>query len=84
MRRAPQLLQQTRRPLAAKAGSVVKEDYEYKRAGTRNSLPSPWSPKEGIGKWRSTARRTKVDFVKFVARLVETVYAKAQKIHPGC
>ena len=28
-----------------------------------------------------TARRTKVDFVKFVARLVETVYAKAQRIH---
>jgi hypothetical protein len=28
-----------------------------------------------------TARRTKCDFVKFIVRLVETVYAKAQKIH---
>ena len=28
-----------------------------------------------------TARRTKPDFVKFIGRLVETVYAQAEKIH---
>ena len=75
-----QLLEQTRRPLAGKAGSVAKEDYEYKRAGTRNLFVAV-EPKGGHREVEVTARRTKSDFVKFVGRLVETVYAKAQKIH---
>ena len=34
--KSKQLLEQTRRPIAAAPGQVAKEDYEYKRAGTRN------------------------------------------------
>ena len=34
--KSKQLLQQTRRPIAAGPGQIAKEDYEYKRAGTRN------------------------------------------------
>jgi hypothetical protein len=78
--KSKQLLQQTRRPLAAKAGSVAKEDYEYKRAGTRNLFIAV-EPKGGHREVEVTARRTKVDFVRFIGRLVETVYAEAQKIH---
>lgn len=74
------LLQQTRRPLAAQAGRVAKEDYEYKRAGTRNLFVAV-EPKGGHREVAVTARRTKADFVKFVRRLVETVYAQAQKVH---
>ena len=78
--KSKQLLQQTRRPLAATVGRVVKEDYEYKRAGTRNLFVAV-EPKGGPREVEVTARRTQVDLVKFVARLVETVYAQAQKIH---
>src|ERR1043165_8091266 len=34
--KSKQLLKQTRRPLTATAGQIAKEDYEYKRAGTRS------------------------------------------------
>ena len=78
--KSKQLLEQTRQPLAGKAGSVAKEDYEYKRAGTRNLFVAV-EPKGCHREVEVTARRTKSDFVKFVGRLVETVYAKAQKIH---
>lgn len=78
--KSKQLLAQTRRPLAAKAGTVAKEDYEYKRAGTRNLFVAV-EPKGQHREVAVTARRTKPDFVKFIGRLVETVYAKAEKIH---
>jgi len=78
--KSKQLLEQTRQPLAGKAGSVAKEDYEYKRAGTRNLFVAV-EPKGCHREVEVTARRTKCDFVKFIVRLVETVYAKAQKIH---
>ena len=78
--KSKQLLEQTRRPLPAKAGVVAKEDDEYQRAGTRNLFVAV----EPQGRHREvevTARRTKPDFVKFIGRLVETVCVKAQKIH---
>jgi hypothetical protein len=78
--KSKQLLEQTRQPLVGKAGSVAKEDYEYKRAGTRNLFVAV-EPKGCHREVEVTARRTKCDFVKFIRRLVETVYAKAQKIH---
>jgi hypothetical protein len=34
--KSKQLIGQTRSPIAAKPGQIAKEDYEYKRAGTRN------------------------------------------------
>ena len=78
--KSKQLLEQTRQPLAGKAGSVAKEDYEYKRAGTRNLFVAV-EPKGCHREVEVTARRTKSDFVKLVGRLVETVYVKTQKIH---
>jgi DDE superfamily endonuclease len=78
--KSKQLLEQTRRAISAQAGTVAKEDYEYKRAGTRNLFVAV-EPKGGQRQVSVTARRTKVDFVSFVGHLVEGVYLKATKIH---
>jgi hypothetical protein len=78
--KSKQLLAQTRKPIVARPGTVAKEDYEYRRAGTRNIFVAV-EPKGGQRQIEVTARRTKVDFVGFVGRLVEKVYAGAEKIH---
>jgi hypothetical protein len=78
--KSKQLLQQTRRPIPAVPGQVAKEDYEYKRAGTRNLFVAV-EPKAGHREVAVTARRTKSDFVAFVQFLALEVYAQARKIH---
>ena len=78
--KSKQLLQQTRTPIAARPGKPIKEDYEYRRVGTRNIFMAV-EPKGGQRQTEVTARRTKRDFVRFIGQLVEKVYAGAQKIH---
>ena len=78
--KSKQLLQQTRTPIAVKPGAPIKEDYEYRRTGTRNIFLAV-EPKGGYRQAEVTIRRTKPDFVRFIGRLVEKVYAGAQKIH---
>lgn len=78
--KSKQLLEQTRRPLPASPGQVAKEDYEYKRAGTRNLFVAV-EPKAGHREVTVTGRRTKTDFVAFVQFLALEVYAQARKIH---
>ena len=78
--KSKQLLEQTRRPLPGKPGMAAKEDYEYRRAGTRNLFVAV-EPKGGRRQVAVTARRTKADFVNFVSGLVEGVYGGARKIH---
>jgi hypothetical protein len=78
--KSKQLLEQTRRPIPAVAGQVAKEDYEYKRAGTRNLFLAV-EPKAGHRQVEVTGRRTKPDFVAFVQYLAGEVYAHARKIH---
>lgn len=78
--KSKQLLQQTRTPIAAKPSAPIKEDYEYRRTGTRNIFLAV-EPKGGYRQAEVTIRRTKPDFVRFIGRLVEKVYAGAQKIH---
>ena len=78
--KSKQLLRQTRTPTAAQPGRCTHEDYEYRRAGTRNLFVAV----EPRGKRRFvevTARRTKVDFVAFVKNLLEEVYATALTVH---
>ena len=78
--KSKQLLIQTRKTIQGKAGASEKEDYEYRRAGTRNIFVAV----EPLGKFRKlsvTARRTKVDFVTFIQDLATTTYASAKKIH---
>ena len=78
--KSKQLLEQTRRPIPAIPGRVAKEDYEYKRAGTRNLFVAV-EPKAGHWEVEVTRRRTKPDFVALVQYLAQEVYAPARKIH---
>lgn len=78
--KSKQLLEQTRRPIPAVPGQEAKEDYEYKRAGTRNLFVAV-EPKAGHREVEVTLRRTKRDFVAFVQYLAQEVYSRARKIH---
>ena len=78
--KSKQLLEQPRALIAASPGKPLKEDYEYRRAGTCNIFMAV-EPKGGCRHVEVTARRTKSDFVKFISHLVKKVYPDAQKIH---
>jgi hypothetical protein len=78
--KSKQLLQDMRTPLSLKPGVLAKQDYEYKRAGTCNLFVAV-EPKGEHRIVEVTARRTKVDFVDFVCRLLRAVYARASKVH---
>ena len=78
--KSKQLLEQTRSPLAAGPGHLATEDYEYRRAGTRNLFVAV-EPKGGRRRVAVTRRRTKPDFVGFVQSLVHGPYATARTIH---
>ena len=78
--KSKQLLAQTRPPWAASPGHLAREDYEYRRAGTRNLFVAV-QPKGGRRAVTVTRRRTKPDFVGFVQRLVNGAYATARTIH---
>jgi len=66
-------------PLAASPGHLAREDYEYRRADTRNVFVAI-KPKGGRRAVTVTRRRTKPDFVGFVQRLINGAYARARKI----
>jgi hypothetical protein len=78
--KSKQLLEQTRRPLPAGPGQIAKEDYEYRRAGTRNLFVAV-EPQAGHREVAVTQRRTKRDFVAFVQYLAQQVYAGARRLH---
>ena len=78
--KSKQLLKDMRTPLPLKPGVPAKQDYEYKRAGTCNLFVAV-EPKGERRIVEVTARRTKVDFVDFVCRLLKAVYARARKVH---
>lgn len=78
--KSKQLLRETRRPLPAKPGTPAKEDYEYERAGTCNIFVAV-EPRGQRRLAQVTARRTKVDFVGFVCRLLHSGYSQARKVH---
>ena len=78
--KSKQLLAQTREPMPVRVGSCRKEDYEYKRCGTRNIFLAV----EPRGKWRHvemTSRRQKKDFVGFIHALLLGRYANSQHVH---
>lgn len=75
-----QLLRETRDPLPAAPGSLARADYEYERAGTCNIFIAV-EPRGRRRIAQVTARRTKVDFVAFVCRMLRRGYAQARKVH---
>ena len=78
--KSKQLLACSRPEIQAKPGHSAKQDYEYRRKGTRNIFVAV-EPKGGHREAAVTARRTKVDFVRFVEGLLSTVYAGARTLH---
>jgi len=71
--KSKQLLMHSRTPLPMRRGTPLREDYEYKRRGTRNLFVAV-EPRVGRRTVTVTARRTKNDFVAFIRHLLEKVY----------
>ena len=75
-----QLLGHSRAPLPMSAGEPTKIDYEYVRGGTVNLFVAV-EPQAGHREISVTSRRGKVDFVTFIASLLEGTYATARRVH---
>ena len=74
-----QLLADTRPPLPAKPGLPLRQDYEYRREGTRNLFLAC----EPLAGWRHvevTERRTMQDFARQMRWLVDEAYPEAQVV----
>jgi len=74
-----QLIAETRIPLPASPGQVLRYDYEYKRNGTRNLFLCF----EPLAAWRHvevTESRTKLDFAHQMRWLVDVAYPDAECI----
>jgi transposase len=65
--------------LVLKPGQVVRQDYEYKRNGTRNLFLFV-EPKAGFRQVLVTQRRTKRDFAFAMRYLVDVMYPEAECI----
>ena len=74
-----QLLAHIADPLALQPGHASRQDYEYKRNGTRN-LFLFIEPKAGFRHVLVTNRRTKQDFAFALRYLVDVVYPEAECI----
>jgi hypothetical protein len=74
-----QLLEHTRTPLPAMAGTPARVDDEYKRCGTANIFAAI-EPLTGACVLEATERRTAVDMARFLRSLSDEVYATASAI----
>jgi transposase len=74
-----QLIAETRIPLPASPGHVLRFDYEYKRNGTRN-LFLFFEPLAGWRHVEVTEHRTKLDFAHQMRWLVDVAYPDAECI----
>ena len=77
--KSKQLLRNKRKGRGAKPGKRRREDYEYKRNGTRNIFMMV-EPKVGWRRAKVTRKRKKPDFAECIRELADEKYAKAQKI----
>jgi len=71
-----QLIAEVREPLPSRPGHVAKYDSEYERRGTANIFMAV-EPLAGKRTVQVTDRRTKIDWARFVSRLLTTVYPEA-------
>jgi hypothetical protein len=78
--KSKQLLRHSRQPLPLTPGKPTREDYEYVRAGTCNIFVAV-EPLGGHRIAQVTARRGKVDFIRFAEYLIRDVYRSARRIH---
>ena len=74
-----QLLADTRPPLPAQPGRPARQDYEYRREGTRN-LFLACEPKAGWRHVAVTERRTMQDFAHQMRWLVDEAYPEVEVV----
>lgn len=74
-----QLLAHITDPLALKLGQAARQDYEYKRNGTRNLFLFV-EPKAGTRHVLVTNRRTKRDFAFVMRYLVDVIHPEVERI----
>jgi hypothetical protein len=74
-----QLLKETRVPVPATKTHPRRVDYEYERAGTA-SIFMFCEPLSGWREVQVREQRTKVDWAREVAQLLDTRYAQAEKV----
>ena len=74
-----QLLSEPRPPVPASPGRPRREDYEYRREGTRN-LFLTYEPLQGWRHVAITQRRTQQDFAHQMRWLVDEAYPQAQVV----
>lgn len=74
-----QLLAHKRAPLPLQPGQVCRQDYEYKREGTRNLFIFV-EPQAGFRHVLVTRRRTKIDCAHTLRYLVDRLYPDAEWI----
>jgi hypothetical protein len=77
--KSKQLLEDNRKPIPPKPGSLEKYDYEYKRNGTCNIFMAV-VPKAGVRHTKVTGTRKKDDFAWFILDLVEKYFPDAEYI----
>jgi len=77
--KSQQLLVEITSQLVLKPGRVCKQDYEYKRNGTRNLFMFV-EPKAGFRQVLVSHRRTKRDFAFAMRYLVDVIYPDAECI----
>lgn len=78
-----QLIGEVREPLPVRPQSPAKEDSEYKRGGMAN-LFMAFEPLAGTRYVEVTARKTSVDFARFLQQLSDEHYRDAEKIIMVC
>jgi hypothetical protein len=74
-----QLVAETRKPIAAKSGRIVRYDYEYERNGTAN-LFMMFAPLEGWRYVTVTDRHTALDYAQALKELSDTHFPEAKII----
>ena len=77
--KSTQLLADKRAPISMKKGQAARQDYEYKRNGTRNLFMFV-EPKAGFRHVLVTKRRTKQDFAYAMRYLVDVLYPEVKCI----
>lgn len=77
--KSKQLLEDSRKPIPLKPGSIAKYDYEYKRNGTCNIFAAV-EPKAGRHFIKVTGQLTRQDFARFIRWLVDKKYRHAKTI----
>ena len=74
-----QLIGEVRPPLPIRVGNPAEEDYEYQRNGVANVFMA-FEPLAGRRVVEVTARRTAIDFAKFLKKLLDEVYPDAARV----